>query len=148
MWAGKARQAAFEMLVEKSFIGESAFELLKGLLQGAGAVKVDGVDNQLVVASRFIDGDPAAADHMGPVLGNLRQITLLHFEQHRLDLGAGILEGEIEMAGIGFVQIGDFAGDADKGKSPLKQAADGAVELGDGQDLAIIHGFLRNGQWR
>jgi len=145
---GKGGQGAFQVFIKQPFGRKSLFQLGKGQLQGTGALHVHSVDNKLIVAPRFVHGDPAAADHMVSVLGHLGQIALLHLEQHRLDLGVGVFEGKIAMAGIGFVQVGNLSGDADKGESSFEQVADGAVEFGDGESAAVIHGALVNGSGR
>ena len=104
---------------------------------------VDGVDNQLVIASRFVDGYSSSADHMGAVFRGFCQVALLRFEKDGLYLGLLVLEGEVEVTGIGSVQVRKLPRDTDKGKTVFEQAADGAVELGNGQCLAVIHGAER-----
>ena len=117
-------QGLFPVFGEESFGGQSFFQVFKGQLHGAGPVEIEGVDDELIVAPGFIDRQPAPADNLLPVNRPVRQVTLLHFEQHRLDLGAIVLEGEIKMAGIRLPQIGYFAGNADERELGFEQTPD------------------------
>lgn len=65
---------------------------------------------------------------------------MLCFEKHGFDLRMLVLEGKVEVAGIGPVQVGNLPGDTDEGETVFKQGADGTVQLGNRQDLSAIHG--------
>ncbi len=135
-----AGQGAFAVLVEESLGREPPLQCLEGLLQRPSSLNLDSIDDQLVFAPRFVYRDAPPANHMRAVLERSGEVALLQAEEHRLDLAGRVLEGEVEMARGWSVQVGNFAGDADKGKAALDQGADGGVELADGEWAAVIHG--------
>ena len=73
------------------------------------------------------------------ILWHFSEISLLHLKKNGFDLGTFVLEGEVKMAGIGSVQIGNLTSYTDKREAIFQKAADGAIELGNGQDSAVIH---------
>src|SRR5262249_40674841 len=113
------------------------FELLERELQSAQTHGFNVFDVNLVVAALFIDADGAAYGDAEAVLGTELHEPQLILEANATDLGAFVLESAVDVAGLGFVAIGDFALDEDSVKGFAKQVADFCGELADGEDAAI-----------
>ena len=131
---GQQRQLLLVVLGEQPLILQFPLQLLKGGLPAAGPGEFDRIDHQLIVAPGLIDRNPSPADELRAIGDLLRQIAALGLEQHRLDLGLTVLEGKIEVAGVGPLQVRDLAADRHEGKAVLQEGLDGAGDLGDGLD--------------
>ncbi len=116
-------QIFFMLFSEQTFCGQFFLKLFKGDLQVACPLKIDLIDNQLVIATRFINRKPAPADYRLAVRRLLLQITLLHFKKYGFDLAPVVFECEIQVAGIRFAQVGYFTADTEKRETVLKQGA-------------------------
>ena len=86
---------------------------------------------------------PDTSPDLGPDLGP-DPVALARREPHRLraasehhspNLGPRIFEGEIPVAARGAGQIGNFAANPDQRETAFKQAAHGAVQLGNCEDF-------------
>jgi hypothetical protein len=62
--------------------------------------------------------------------------ALLLFEENAADLGTIILQGEVDVAGLGFAAVGDFPLDENVGEISGQQVADARGKFADGKDLA------------
>jgi hypothetical protein len=88
---------------------ELLLQLLEGELQRAEALRLDGFDDQLIFAARFVDVDLAARQHRD---------TLLRLELHQpqrateagaFDLRGGVFQVEVGVAAGGHFEAGNFA---------------------------------------
>jgi hypothetical protein len=82
------------------------------------------------------------------VFGAELDAALLLFEENATDLGAIVFQGEVDVAGLGFAAVGDFALDEDVGEVAGEKIADAAGKLADRQDLAVgleVEGELAHG---
>src|SRR5262249_5982085 len=67
------RDRALAFLIEETFRGKLAFELLERDRQRAGAQRLHAVDDELVLATRLVDRDPAGRHDARAVLRHERQ---------------------------------------------------------------------------
>jgi len=61
----------------------------------------------------------------------------LILEADAFHLGAFVFEGAVDVAGLGFVAVGDFAGDPDVGEVAGEKVADLGGQLGDREGAAV-----------
>jgi hypothetical protein len=73
------------------------------------------------------------------VFGAELDAALLLLEVNAADLRAVVLQGEIDVPGLGLAAVGDFALDANVGEILSKQVADFAGQLADRKGLAAGH---------
>src|SRR5258708_31400454 len=73
------------------------------------------------------------------VVGVEPYAALLLLEVNAADLGAVVLQGEVDVAGLGFAAVGDFALDADVSEIFGEEVADLSGQLADGEGLALGH---------
>src|SRR5260370_18577084 len=116
--AGKDRQRLFARRVEEALGFEAFFQLIESKLQGAEADGLDLLDINLIFAALLIDTDGAAHGDLQAVLGAELDAALLLLEENAADLGAVVLQSEIDVARLGFAAVGDFALDDDFGEIP------------------------------
>ena len=95
---GEHGQRLFALGSKESFGFEAFLQLLEGELQRAEAYRLDILDVDLVFAACFIDADRAANGDVQAVLGAELDAALLLFEENAADLGAVVLEREVDMA--------------------------------------------------
>ena len=119
-------------------VGEYAFgvqlplQSLVGRHQLAFAAGLDGIDDQLVIAPRLEDRHPPA--HLDPVAilqrraGKARPVA----EERAPELRLGILQREVDVAGSGPRQSGNFPLDPAVAEAALQHLAGLAVEIADG----------------
>src|SRR2546426_177288 len=141
--AGEQRQRFFARGVEEAFGFEAFFQLLEGKLQRALPHQVDFLDVNLIFAALLVDADAAAHGDLQTVLGAELDAALLLLEVNAANLGAIIFQSEINVAGLRFAAVGDFALDGDVGKIFGQQVADLSGQLADGPGLAIGHEIER-----
>ena len=134
--AGKGGQGALARGVEEAFGLEAFFELFEGELQGACADGLHGFGDQLHLAALLVDADAAADQDVEAVLGTEAQEHGLAAEEDDGELGVGVLEGEVDVAGGGGTEVGDFALDPDVAVLLLDEFADLGDEVADGPDAA------------
>ena len=140
-WRGDQRQPADEGRkrtlapgVQQALGGELALELFKSPLQRAFAGFLHMADDQLVVAARLVQPDPALHAHqlaIGRVEGQGSAAGAEHGAAH---LGAGVLEREVQVAGRGFGQVGDFSFQPHRRHGIVEQLPHQPVQAGRGQD--------------
>src|SRR5439155_7025696 len=137
--AGKKRQRFSARGIEKSFGFEAFFQLLEGKLQCALPHQVNFLDVNLIFAALFVDADGTAHGNLQTVFGAELDAALLLLEINATDLGAVVLQGEIDVAGLGCAAVGDFALHADVGEILGEQVANFSDQFADGEDLASGH---------
>src|SRR6267154_2264341 len=137
--AGQERQGLFAIRGEEAFRFEAFLELLEGQLQSAQADGLNVLDIDLVFAARFVDADGAAHRDAQAVFGAKLHGAELILEADALRLRAFVLQGAVNVAGLRFVAVGDFAGDPDVGKVAREEVADPGGQLGDREGAAFRH---------
>ena len=93
------RQQLLARRVEQPFGGELLLALLEQRHQRADAGRLQRLDDDLVFRPARIGGEPAGGDHFEPFLGLEAHAAEGALPDHRLDLGAFVLEREIAVAG-------------------------------------------------
>lgn len=113
--------------------------MIEGELQRA---KPDGLDTfhiNLIIAALFVDADGTAHGDVQPVFRAEFRGADLRLEADGADLRSLVFEDEVDVAGLRFVTVGDFAFDEDVGEIASEKIADAAGEFGDGVDTALGH---------
>ncbi len=137
--AGEKRQRLLAAGGEEAFGFEALLELLEGELQSTESDRFDVLDIDLVFAARFVDADGAAHGDVQAVFGAELHGAELILEADAADLGALVFERAIDVAGLRFVAVGDFARDPDVGEVAGEEIADLGGQLGDGESAAVGH---------
>ncbi|MCY1424340.1 hypothetical protein D9M71_400800 [compost metagenome] len=141
---------------EQAFATELFLQRFEGQAQGTVAGRLDGVEDQLVVATAFEQRDLAAHLDRQAIAQGLADPRGVLAEQRAAHLGAAVLEGEVDMAGGRAGEVGDLAFDPDIAEHVFQQHPGAAVELADGQDFAVQaesfegvfdHGLHHKGLW-
>jgi len=104
----------------------------------------------LILAALLVHAEGAAHGDLQAVFGAEPGAALLLFEENAADLGAIILQGEVEVAGLGFAAVGDFALNKDVGEVPGEQVANAGGEFAYGENLASglkVEGELAHCEW-
>ncbi len=130
---GKNGKRLFVVGIEQALFLEFAFQFLERGLERAETLGQEVVDDDLVLAGAFVDADVAVDQHFQPV-GQVK----LHLaggaaEHDGCQLGLGVFQGEIDMAGRRPTQVGDFALDPDIRQFLLEQVLDLPGDLADGK---------------
>ncbi len=134
---GKARQRPFSRGFEKAFFEEFLFELFKGELKRALALRLDGFDDELVFAALFVDIDAAAHEDLHAVLRLEFQAPVRELPADAFDLRVGVLKREVAVAAGHELRAGDFAGDPDVGEAAVERGADAVAQFAQGEDAAF-----------
>ena len=108
---GQHRQRAFAGRLEQAFALEFPFQLLERDLERAGAGRLEGVGDQLIVALLLIDAEPSARDHAHAIFRLELQSLYRRAEHHAAQLCAVIFEAEVEMARTPLLAVGQLAFD-------------------------------------
>ena len=98
-------------------------QLLVGELQRAQAPRLHVLADQLVLAARIVDAEPAAGHDVDAVFGLEAQQPQRRSEHHALHLRVGVLQREIEMAGVPHPGPRQLALDPDLGEARLDEIA-------------------------
>ena len=122
--------------VEEAFGFEALLELLEGELEGASADGLHGFGDELHLAALLVDADAAADEDVEAVFRAEAEEHGLAAEEDDGELGVGVLEGEVDVAGGGGAVVGDFAFDPDVAVLLLNEFADLGDEFADGPDAA------------
>jgi hypothetical protein len=96
----------------------------------------------LHLAALLVDADAAADQDAEAVLRAEAKEHSLAAEENDGELGVGVLEGEVDVAGRGGAVVGDFAFYPDVAILLLDQFADLGDELADGPDAAAGAGVV------
>ena len=132
-----ARQRSLARSLEQALGGQPRLELLEGALQGALSGFLHAVDHQLVLATRFVDREPGADQHLHAVGRAELQPLRLRLEEGTAHLGAGVLQREIQMPGGRPRHAREFALHPNEGEGALQQVARERVELRRREDGAF-----------
>ncbi len=120
----KRRDGSLALLGKKALGGEFLFEFFKRSLERANALRFDGQDVELVWAAGFIDGQFAFENHLAAILQRLPAGDRIIAKNNATDLRKGVLEREINMAGVLRAAIGNLAADPKLGKMLFEQSPD------------------------
>ena len=142
--AGKCGQRTLAGGVEEAFGLEALLELFEGELQRAGADRLHGFGDELHLAALFVDADAAADQDVEAVFGAEAQQHGLAAEEDDGELGVGVFEGEVDVAGGRGAVVGDFAFDPDVAVLLLDEFADLGDEFADGPDAARWRGLVES----
>ena len=110
--------------------------MIEGKLQGTQTDRFDFLNVNLIFAALLVDADGSAHRDLQAVFGAELDAALLLLEENAANLGAIVLQREIDVVGLGFATVGDFALDEDVGEVTGKQVADAGGELAYGEHLA------------
>nr|VVN27602.1 hypothetical protein PS652_04666 [Pseudomonas fluorescens] len=149
-------QGAFVLGTEQAFGTEFFFQRFEGQAQGSVAGRLDGVEDQLIVATALEQRDLAAHFDRQAITQGLADPRGVLPKQRTAHLGAAVLEGEVDVTGGRAGEVGDLAFDPDIAEHVFQQHPGAAVELADGQDFAVQaesfegvfdHGLHHKGLW-
>ncbi|MNZ44647.1 hypothetical protein D3C78_622800 [compost metagenome] len=132
---GWQRQLAFG--AEQPLGTELFLQCFEGQAQGAITGRLDGVENQLVVATPLEQRNLAAHPHRQAIAQRLAYPRGVLPEQRATHLGAAVLEGEVHVAGRRAGEVGNLAFHPHAAEHVFQQHAGATVELADGKDLAV-----------
>ena len=111
MRLGSSGSGFLRAAIEQAFGFEAFLQLLKGQLQRAASDGLEILDVNLIFAARFVNADRAAHGHLQAVFGTELDAALLLLEENAADLRAIVFQSEVEVAGLRFAAVGDFAFD-------------------------------------
>jgi len=120
---------------KQPLIREPSFQRLELALEAPNPVLNHRADHQLVLAADFIDADLAIHEHLQSVAQRHGLLGGVATKEHGADLGAGILQGKINMAAGLRAQVGDFAAHPAGPDARFQQRLDPAGELRDRLNL-------------
>ena len=132
----QGRRLAPSGRVEQALGGQPRAQLLEFFLQRTAARHLQALDNQLVVAARLVQTDSAEADHLVAVVGPEVQPALALAEEGAAQLGAGVLEAEVDVSGCWSGEVGDLPDDGDETDLGLQRRACQPVGVTD-RDRAV-----------
>ena len=135
--AGQRRERALARGVEEPFGLEPALQLIERELQRAEPMRLHALAHDLVLAFRLVYADAPAHDDVQAVFWFELQRADVRLEHDRFDLGAGIFQREIEVAGVPEAAVGNFCLDPDLGVGVFQNAADVRGEVADSQDGSL-----------
>src|SRR5262249_33033737 len=113
---------------------EPPFELLEREQQRAEPGRAQFPHHELVAPARQVDGDVAERLHLGAVAGLERQPGHGALPHHALELGFGVLQGEIEVAAAGGPDPGELAPHPHRREGLLELVLDAERERRDAED--------------
>ena len=120
---GEKRQGFFQLRGKQPLSLQPGLQDLEGLGQGPLPQGLQVIHHQLVFAPGFIDREAPPAQELAALLGLEAHMLVTALEQHRPELGPGILEGEVVVAAQRLTQIGDLAAHPDQGEIGLQAVA-------------------------
>ncbi len=132
----KGRQRLLASRIEEAARFQPLLELFKGDLQRAGTDGLEEFGNELHLAALFVDGNFAAEQDVEAVGGFETQERGLLAKEHGGQLRFAILECEVDVAGGGGAEVGDFAFDPEVAVLALDVEAYFADQLADVPDAA------------
>ena len=129
------RQRTLAGRIEQAFGFEPGLELVIGAAQCAFAGFFHVVEDQLVVAAGFIQGQAATHQYAHAFARDELQPLAFGFEHRRTHLRAGILQGEVQVPGSRPADTAQFAFHPDHRERALQKIARQGVELVGGEDV-------------
>lgn len=139
--AGEAGQGLFFSRVEPAARVEGFFELVEFEEQFAHPDKLEFADDELVLAAGGVEADFPGGDDLVSLFGQAREVGGAAFEEDGGDLGGGVFQGKIEVAGSLKFEIADFSADGDASEGGFEDRLDFRGQFGDGNRL---HGLYAN----
>jgi hypothetical protein len=131
--ARQERQELLSCLVEQSLGGKLALALFEQRHQRAKAGGLQRLDNDLVARAVGVGGEPPGNDHLHAFLGLHPYPGEGQLPDHAVDLGALVLEREIDVAGgVRALVAGDLAAHPHVAVGVLHGAFERRRQLGDG----------------
>ena len=115
--------------VEQAFPLQFLLQCLELALQQALAGFLHPIDDELVLAAGFVQADAPASRDLHAVLGVDAHAGGGGTEHRAAQLGAVVLQREVQVAGGGPGEVGDLAFHDDSGKSRFQVQLDLAVQL-------------------
>src|SRR5439155_5806523 len=131
-----AWERPFAVLGKETFGLKFVFELGKGQLQRAQALRLHRPHDELILPTRFVNRQIALQDELLPILEKLPVAHRRPAEQHAAQLSSAIFEREVKVAGGLGAQVGDFAGDPNLAQLLLEQPPDRRRQFADAQHPA------------
>ena len=122
--------------VEQAVRLEPPLELVERGLQRAQPVRLERVDDELILALDLVHADASARDDAHPVLGRELQAQHARAEHHRANLRLVVLEREVDVAGAPLLAVGDLALDGDEAELRFDRGLDPGRELADREHRA------------
>jgi hypothetical protein len=121
---------------EQAFGGQPCLELVERALQRADAGILEQLDQQLVVAARFVQAHTAEGLHQLALARREACQAIALAEHGAAHLRVAVLEGKIPVAGGRAGQVGDLPLHPQRTEARLEQPAHLAVEARDRIDRA------------
>src|SRR5262249_15511665 len=113
----KARQRPLPLRGKISQPGQFLLQLLEGQILSANALGVQLIDDEPIISSRWIDVEFPSCNDFQPILKLETQSSSGAAPDNGANLGLGILQTQIYVAGTGALQVRDFTGYPDRWKS-------------------------------
>ena len=133
--------------IEQSLGSELAPALLEQRHQRPDAGRLQCLDDDLILRRAREGGQLAGGNDLHPLLGAEAQLAEIAFPDHRLDLGAIVLQREIGVArGMRPAIAGNLAAHAHKSKCVLDGALQRHRDLGDGVFAGVGDGVGQVGR--
>src|SRR5206468_5243598 len=124
-----------------AFVLQLALEPLERQLQSADALQLDRANDELILPTRLVNREVALDDEFLAVLEQIAVLDAFAAKEHAVQLGVGVLEREINVAGTLYAQVGGFARYPDEANRLFEQALHLSRQLADGQDAPRRFGW-------
>ena len=111
--ARQRRQRPLARGVEQPFGLQPLLQLIEGELQRAEPLRLEVLADELIFALGLVDRDAAARDDVQAVVRLELQVAQRRAEHHALDLRAGVLQREVQVAGVPDAAVRELALDPD-----------------------------------
>ena len=128
--AGQEGQQLFASGVEEAFALELLLELLEAFLEAAKPGLQGDLGDELVAAVGFIHADVSEQEEFHACLDGEVLSGGVAGEEHAGQLAAGILEGEVDVAGALTPEIGDFSLHPESGEAVFQGGLDPSGQVG------------------
>ncbi len=132
--AGKGGQCTFACLVEQPLGLQACPELVERELEGSEALRLEMIADQLILALRFVDGDLAACHDLQAIGGLELEVAQRRAEHEPAHLRRGVLQREVQMAGVPDLAVRQLAFDPDLEEFLFETIADLDREIGHADD--------------
>ena len=148
--ARQERQRLLALRREQALSGQPLLEFFQLLLEPPGTVLDQGARDELVLAARLVDVDLTIGEHLQAIAELHSLPGRVAAEQHTGELGAGVLEGEINVAAGLRPEVGHLAAHPTRRHPTLQHLLHPPRELRDRLDpagvgqrvVSFIHGVF------
>jgi len=137
---GEDRQRPLAPGIEEPLPTEPILELLEGELEGSDPLRLEDLNDELVLAPRGVDVEGAEGEDLEAIRRLEPEVAEARAEEHRLELRGLVLHGEIDVARGRAPEVTDLAFDPEPGEGTFQLLFDPPRQLGDGQDPAVGFG--------